>query len=255
MTTASVKIPIINNSSHDDKIQPKTVLGQVFQIQSVTPLERVEVSADKLDQLKIKGYSASHSPCHIDIKSNQVNHLIAHPFSHVPPQEDYEVDILEQIDLNELDEAEKEQARQMFKEEIDVFCKGADDIGNVTDCRMRINLKDQTPVQKTYYSMPKPLHTEIKNYITDMLNKGWIKKSKSSYASPIVAVRKKDGSLRLCCDYRALNAKTVPDRHPIPRVQDSLDNLFGKNWFSVLDQKKSIQPDLFRWRKSTFDSF
>ena len=46
-TTASVKIPIINNSSHDVKIQPKTVLGQVFQIQSVTPLERVEVSEDK----------------------------------------------------------------------------------------------------------------------------------------------------------------------------------------------------------------
>ena len=95
---------------------------------------------------------------------------------------------------------------------------------NVTDFRMRINLKDDTPVQKTYYSMPKPLHTEVKNYIVDLLNKGWIKKSKSSYASPIVAVRKKDGSLRLCCDYRALNAKTIPNRHPIPRVQDSLDN-------------------------------
>ena len=89
---------------------------------------------------------------------------------------------------------------------------------------MRINLKDDTPVQKTYYSMPKPFHTEVKNYIVDLLNKGWIKKSKSSYASPIVAVRKKDGSLRLCCDYRALNAKTIPNRHPIPRVQDSLDN-------------------------------
>ena len=100
---------------------------------------------------------------------------------------------------------------------------------------MRINLKDHTPVQKTYYSMQKPLHTEVKNYIVDLLNKGWIKKLKSSYVSPIVAVRKKDGSLRLCCDYRELNAKTIPDRHPIPRVQDSLDILFGKKWFSVLN--------------------
>ena len=74
---------------------------------------------------------------------------------------------------------------------------------------MRINLKDHTPVQKTYYSMPKTPHTVVKNYIVDLLNKGWIKKSKPSYASPIVAVRKRDGSLRFCCDYRELNAKMI----------------------------------------------
>ena len=94
---------------------------------------------------------------------------------------------------------------------------------------MRINLKDHTPVQKTYCSIPKPLHTEVKSYIVHLLNKGWIKKPKPNYAPPILAVRKKDGSIRLCCDYMALNAKTIPDRHPILRVQDSLENLFGKN--------------------------
>ena len=73
---------------------------------------------------------------------------------------------------------------------------------------MRVNLKDHMPVQKTYYSMPKSPHTEVKNYIIDLLNKGWIKKPKSNYA-----VWKKDGSLRLCCDYCAVNAKTIPDRH------------------------------------------
>ena len=69
--------------------------------------------------------------------------------------------------------------------------------------------------------MPKLLRIEVKSYIVDLLNKGWIKNSKSSYASPIVPIRKKGGSLRLCCDYRALNAKAIPRRHPIPRVQDS----------------------------------
>ena len=72
----------------------------------------------------------------------------------------------------------------------------------------------------------------------DLLNRGWIQKSRSPYSSPIVCVRKKDGSLRLCMDYRELNQKSIPDRHSIPRVQDILNSLSGSAWFSVLDQGK-----------------
>ena len=50
---------------------------------------------------------------------------------------------------------------------------------------------------------------------------------------------KKDQSLRLCVNFRALNKKTRPDRHPIPRIQEMLDNLKGNSWFSVLDQGKA----------------
>ena len=81
--------------------------------------------------------------------------------------------------------------------------------------------------------MPKPLHYEVKNYVEDLFNKAWITKS------PVVAVRKKDGSLRLCCDYKALNNKTISNRHPLPRVQDTIDNLNRKKWFSLLDQQKT----------------
>lgn len=52
-------------------------------------------------------------------------------------------------------------------------------------------------------------------------------------------VRKKDGSLRLNIDYRGLNKKIVPDRHPIPHIQEILDGLGGNNWFSMLDQGKA----------------
>ena len=57
--------------------------------------------------------------------------------------------------------------------------------------------------------------------------------------SPIVCVRKKDNSLRLCVDYRKLNLKTIPDRQPIPRVQDLLDGLGGQKYFSTLDMAKA----------------
>lgn len=61
----------------------------------------------------------------------------------------------------------------------------------------------------------------------------------SSYAAPVVCIRKKDGNLRLCVDYRLLNRKTVPDRHPLPRIQDLIDTFGGYSWFSILDQGKA----------------
>ena len=62
---------------------------------------------------------------------------------------------------------------------------------------------------------------------------------KGAYSSPVVCVQKKDKSLRLCINYRTLNEKTIPDRHPIPRIQEALDSLGGSSWFSVLDQGKA----------------
>ena len=64
---------------------------------------------------------------------------------------------------------------------------------------------------------------------------GIIQKSNSPYASPIVLVQKKDGSLRICVDYRRLNAKTVRDAFPLPRIEESLEALRGAKYFSSLD--------------------
>ena len=55
----------------------------------------------------------------------------------------------------------------------------------------------------------------------------------------MVVVRKKNGDMRLCIDYRALNKKTIPDKHPIPKIQDSLDSLGNSSWFTTLDQSKA----------------
>ena len=106
---------------------------------------------------------------------------------------------------------------------------------------MNINLTDNIPVQKNYVAVPRPLYPEVKAYIEDLLNKNFIRKSTSPYNSPVVCVRKKDQSLRLCIEFRALNQTTIPDRHPIPRIQETLDNLGGNAWFSVLDQGKAYR--------------
>ena len=83
---------------------------------------------------------------------------------------------------------------------------------------MKTLLKDEVPVQKNYNHISKLLHIEIKEYVADLLNRGWIVPPESNYSSLVVAVRKKDGNLRLCCYYRALNVMTYPDRHPLPNI-------------------------------------
>lgn len=143
------------------------------------------------------------------------------------------------VDLSHLTARQQQQAKQMLREECQVFSKSDDDIGCAKGLQMSLSLNDSTPVARTYNSVPRPLYQEMKDYLQDLIAQGWVEKSNSSYSSPIVCVRKKDGSLRLCIDYRDLNRKTVPDRQPIPRVQDVLDGLGGNSWFSLLDQGKA----------------
>ena len=124
-----------------------------------------------------------------------------------------------EIDMNGLTTEQKEVVQRMLKEEAASFATNKDDIGCMEGLRIDIESSDSTPVQWNYVSIPRPLYQEVKSYIEDLMNKQFITKSQSSYSSPVVCVRKKDGTLCLCVDYRELNRRTVPDRHPIPTLQ------------------------------------
>lgn len=71
--------------------------------------------------------------------------------------------------------------------------------------------------------------------IQEMLSQGIVQYSSNSYTSPIVLVKKKDGSWRLCVDYRGLNKQTIKEKYPIPLLEDLLDELGGAKFFSKLD--------------------
>lgn len=124
------------------------------------------------------------------------------------------------VDLSHLPEAQQKVAKTMLREECEAFAYDGDDIGCIPSLWMHITLHDTSPVQNTYMSVPRLLHKEVKEYLQDLLNRSWVTPSRSTYSSPVVCACKKDGTLHLCCEYRELNGKSVPDGNPIPRIKE-----------------------------------
>lgn len=90
------------------------------------------------------------------------------------------------------------------------------------------------PFLPTYHMSPRELE-ELKKQLTELIDKGFIQPSKSPYGAPILFVPKKNGKLRMCVDYRALNKITIRNRYPLPRIDELLDRLHGATIFTKLD--------------------
>jgi len=91
------------------------------------------------------------------------------------------------------------------------------------------------PPHRPIYRMSEQELEEVKKQLDDLLSKGFIRPSVSPFGAPILFVKKKDGSLRMCVDYRALNKMTIKNRYALPRIDDLLDRLAGAKVFTKMD--------------------
>ena len=101
-----------------------------------------------------------------------------------------------------------------------------------------INLTTENPVRSKTYPLPYSIRKELKKDIDMMIKMGVIRESTSPYSSPVVVVKKKDNTNRVCVDYRKLNKLTVVNPEPIPAVEDLFNKLSGGKYFSRIDLSK-----------------
>ena len=144
---------------------------------------------------------------------------------------------LDGIDINscEVSPYWKSQLVELIERHGDVFSKDKLDCGLAKDFVHRIHLTDERPFRLAYRRVPPSQYQKLREVLSEMEEKNIIRKSSSEWASPLVLVWKKNGELRICVDYRWLNARTVKDAHPVPHQADCLAALGGNAIFSAMD--------------------
>ena len=201
-----IQISVSNTSNHDIRLTKRTVLGTLQLVKSVTPQE-VRLK-DDVDRCETHVNSVHTKPKDGRTTSTIQEEMQASETSFTQNENDYNP--IDDLDLTGLTTEQRIKIQTILEEEKESFSKSDDDIGCIEELALKLNMKDHTPVQKTYNSIPRPLYPEVKQHIEDLLNRGWITMSKSPYSSPVVCVRKRNGELSLCVDYRELNKRTTP---------------------------------------------
>lgn len=123
----------------------------------------------------------------------------------------------------------------LFTEYDDVFANTPEQLWRSSVVSHTIDTGNHPPIRLRSYRTSPANGEEIDKQIAEMLGNGVISPSVSPWAAPVVLVKKSDGTMRFCVDYRKLNTITRKDSHPLPRISEALDALGGARWFSTPD--------------------
>eukprot|EP00879_Flechtneria_rotunda_P001398 GHRR01001550.1.p1 GENE.GHRR01001550.1~~GHRR01001550.1.p1 ORF type:complete len:633 (+),score=44.76 GHRR01001550.1:1745-3643(+) len=151
-------------------------------------------------------------------------------------QGDPTIEAIEQLSLSNHGPEWCQRMRQVLQQHKKVFDKLPKHLPpqRAVDHTIDIIPGAKPPYMAVYKMSPLEL-AEVKRQLADLIEMGFIQPSKSPYGAPILFVRKKNGKLRMCVDFRALNKVTVKNRYPLPRIDELLDQLHGATIFSKLD--------------------
>jgi hypothetical protein len=126
----------------------------------------------------------------------------------------------------------------IVREFVDVFPADVPGLPPIRETEFSIDLHPGTsPITSSPYRMSPSELVELKRQVDELMSKKFIRPSVSPWGAPVLLVKKKDGSSRLCVDYRQLNKVTIKNRYPLPRIDDLMDQLQGASIFSKIDLK------------------
>ena len=126
---------------------------------------------------------------------------------------------------------------RMLMEHHNIFSLELNEIGCTDVAEHVIELLDTEPFQEWFRCIAPPLVEEVWEHIQEMLDWGAICPSQSPWCNAVVLVRKKDGGLQFCIDFRRLNSRTKKDAYPLPRMQETMESMVGARFFSTMDLK------------------
>ena len=152
-----------------------------------------------------------------------------------------------------LDETQEKMLYNLLCEFSGLFSQGSHDLGRTDLVKHHINT-GATPARKPSQRFPLEKGEEADRALEEMKADGIVEPSASHWSSPVVLVRKKDGSTRFCVDYRKSNSATHKDSYPLPRIDDTSEALAGSKWFSTLDLKSGYWLNTKDKEKTAFSS-
>ena len=157
----------------------------------------------------------------------------------------------DKFDLKNVKETFRPKLRKLLSSYDGLFATKLTELGTATTVKHTINTSGP-PVNLPLRRTPIALRDAVKAHVDEMLTHSIIRESSSPYASPIVMVPKEGGELRFCIDYHELNGRTVKDKYPLPRIDETIDSLYGAKVFTTLDlfsgywQIEIDEPDKFK---------
>ena len=135
----------------------------------------------------------------------------------------------------ELSEEQQTEIKELLEKYRNIFT----DVPSITNhSEHRIKLTTDKPIKEKAYSLPHAMRETLDKEIDSMLAMGVIEESTAAYASPVVMVKKPDGSTRVCIDYRRLNSATIFNPEPMPTAEEIFAKLAGDQYFSKFDLSK-----------------
>jgi len=172
-------------------------------------------------------------------------------------------------DLSHLPDTQREDILALLANYPRLFSSDKFSIGTVPGVQHRIPTHETQPLCTRQWRLPEAAKQQIREECDAMLEAGVIEPSTSPWLSPVVLVKKKDGTVRFCVDYRRLNSVTIADTYPLPRIDELVDELRETAVFSLLDSRSAywsipVAPEdrpktafsdgyrLFQWRRMPF---
>jgi hypothetical protein len=209
-----IPVRVLNTSSEDLPLPVGVSIGTLYEVDSISDASTGDSS---------QGLSLSVPVCTVNAKSTTCTVP-----SHV-------LELYNRSITADVSERGKRGLAQLLEQYQHGFAKCPTDIGHTSVVTHSIPTGDAKPIKQAVRRTPRAFAGEEENVIKDQIDAGVLQESNSPWASPLVYVRKKDGTVRACVDYRALNNVTMKDTYPLPRIADCLDCIQEAKWFGTLD--------------------